>query len=370
MTCAHCGHPVTDEAYRYCSECGEPLDGQGDEAGDERYGTEEDGEGDPNAGEYGDGDYSDQAWEAPPPSAMEQASVGLALVLAPVRDVAGQVGDAIESVLDDPRLRSHLPGESLTMLGLGLVVLALLLSLVPFVMGIGFVGSSLVLLAGVLVALNEWRGVTPPGTLPPALDNLPEETQHPGISQAFAALVCTQALLMMGFGLVSIVWLLAAIVLGFDQGRRFFASAEEEDQEAGGFRQGLDRWVVVGASLCTFALLLPWVRSNMPRAGLSGGEQPLATFTQLCLVVLAAFALRRRGLSALHPIVLVVMAVWLTLWFFLNMSAYTVGPWFFLLGLLMLDAVVVLHFLQMRGDRQPGADAATREPASDVDYQG
>jgi len=368
MTCAHCGHPVTDEAYRYCSECGEPLDGQAEEAGDESQGSEEYGEGDGNGGEYGDGDYSDEAWEAPAPSAFEQASEGFAKMFAPLRDVAGQVGDSIEGVLDDPRLRSYLPGESLTMLGLGLVGLALLLALVPFVMGIGFIGSSVMLLAGVLVALNEWRGVKPPGTLPPALENLPEETQHPGIAQAFAALVCTQALIMMGFGLVSILWLLAAIVLGFDQGRRFFASAEEDD-EAGGSSQGLDRWVVVGASLCTFALLLPWVRSNMPRAGLSGGEQPLATLTQLCLVVLAAFALRRRGLSALHPIVLVGMAVWLTLWFFLNMSAYTAGPWFFLPGLLMLDAVVVLHFLPSRQDQAPGADAA-QEPASDVDYQG
>jgi hypothetical protein len=367
MTCAHCGHPVTDEAYRYCSECGEPLDGQGDEAVDESYGTEESTEGE---GDYGDGDYGDQSWDAPPPSALDKASAGLAMALVPVRDVAGQVGDAIESVLDDPRLRSRLPGESLTMLGLGLVALALLLSLVPFVVGIGVIGSSVMLLAGALVALNEWRGVTPPGTLPPALENLPEETQHPGIAQAFAALVCTQALLMMGFGLVSILWLLAAIVLGFDQGRRFFASAEEEDVEAGGFRQGLDNWAVVGASLCTFALLLPWVRSNVATVGLSGAEQPLATFTQLTLVVLAAFALRRRGLSALHPIVLVVMAVWLTMWFFLNMSPYTVGPWFFLPGLLTLDAVVVLRFLPPRSDRQPAEDSATEEPASDVDYQG
>lgn len=368
MTCAHCGHPVTDEAYRYCSECGEPLDDQGGGAGDGSDGTEE-----YNEGDYGEGDPGDYQWEAPPPSAFERMSEGAAKVLAPVRDVAGQVGDSIEGVLDDPRLRSYLPGGSLTMLGLGLVTLALLLSLVPFVMGIGPIGSSVMLLGGVLVALNEWRGVTPPGTLPPSLENLPEETQHPGIAQAYAALVCTQALLMMGFGLISILWLLAAIVLGFDQGRRFFASAEEEedDLEAGGYRQRLDRWVVVGASVCTFALLLSWVRSNVPMSGLSGGEQPLATFTQLTLLLLAAFALRRRGLSALHPIALVIMAVWLTMWFFLNMSPYTVGPWFFLPGLLTLDAVIVLHLLQLRQGRERGDDSVPgEEPASDVDFQG
>jgi hypothetical protein len=368
MTCAHCGHPVTEEAYLYCSECGEPLEGQGEEVVDATDGTEDYGEGAYSEEYAGDGAYE---WDAPPPpSALEQMSEGLAKVLAPVRDVAGQVGDAIEGLLDDPRLRSRLPGESLTMLGLGLVALALLLSLVPFVAGIGRIGSSVMLLAGVLVALNEWRGVNPPGTLPPSLENLPEETQHPGISQAFAALVCTHALLMMGFGLVSILWLLAAIVLGFDQGRRFFAFTEEDELEAGPFRQGMESWVVVGASVCTFSLLLAWVHSNKPGLGLSGAEQPLATFTQLTLVLLAAFALHRRGLSALHPIVLIIMGVWLPLWFFLNMSVYTVGPWLFLLGLLMIDAVIVAHFLQLYRGNAPVEEAPPEEPASDVDYQG
>ena len=368
MTCAHCGHPVSDEAYRFCVECGEPLEVSQDDVGYEGAGPEDYNEG----GEGG--------WEAPPPSGFERASETFSRVFGPLRDVAGQLGETIAGLLDDPRLRSWLPGGSLTLLGLGLVGLALLLSLLPFVQGLGWMGSTVMFLGGALVAVNEVRLVTAPSvqevrtaaahTLPSALENLPEETRHPGIAWAYAALVCTQALLMMGFGLVSIVWLLAAIVLGFDQGRRFFASAEEEDFEAGGFRQPLDGWAVVGASLCTFALLLPWVRSNVATVGLSGAEQPLATFTQLTLVVLAAFALRRRGLSALHPIVLVVMAVWLTMWFFLNMSPYTVGPWFFLPGLLTLDAVVVMRFLPPRSDRPPAEDAATEQPASDVDYQG
>jgi hypothetical protein len=372
MTCAHCGHPVSNEAYRYCVECGEPIEGLGDDAGYGDSGTE-----DYNAGGEADGSYEEAA---PPATGLELASGMLILVLAPIRNVAEQFCAAIGGVLDDPRLRSRLPGESLTLLGLGLVGLALLLSLLPFVQGIGLVGSTVMLLGGALVGVNEWRLVTAPGTqevrtaaahsLPPALENLPRETQHPGIARAYAALAFTHALLMMGFGLISVLWLLAAIVLGFDQGRRFFASEEYEGYlDAGTFHPNLDRWAVVGANVCTFALLLPWVRSNVPMSGLSGGEQPLATFTQFSLVLLAAFALRQWGLSTLHPIVPVIMAVWLTLWFFLMMSVYTVGPWIFLVGLLMVDAAIALRFLKPRQDRA-GEGTPSEEPAPDVDYQG
>jgi hypothetical protein len=381
MNCSHCGQPIPDETYGVCLECGHPVEGAGDEAsntGDENPGSE-----DYNAADYGTGDES-YAYEPPPPSPFERLSEVLAMALAPFRDIAGQIGDAIAGVLDDPRLRSRLPGGSLSLLGLGLVSLALLLSVLPAVPGIGLPGSLVMLLGGVLVAVNEWRVISQPGmqefrteeahALPAALENLPEETQHPGIAQAYAALTCTHALLMLGYGPISLVWLLAALVLGYEQGQRFFATSEEEDYDylyEGSLRQRLNRWVVVGVAVCSFALLFPWVRSNTAFFGASGGEQPLATFTQLTLVLLASFALRQRGLAAVHPVVLVIMGVWLTMWFFLMMSPYTAGPWVFMPGLLTLDAVIVLHLVQQRreGDVGSGTDEV-EEPASDVDYQG
>lgn len=374
MQCSNCGHSVSDEANSFCTECGEPLkaaEGDASSTGDESYGAE-----DYNAGDY---DYSDESYsweEPPPPSLFARMDEALSKVLAPVKDVAGQTWEAVQGVMDAPGLRSRLPGGSLTLLGLGSVGLALLLSAIPFVAGIGFIGAGVMLLGGALVAINEWRIISQPGaqefrteaarTLPSSLENLPEETQHPAIAQAYAALTLTHALLMLGTGLVSLLWLLAALVLCYEQGRTFFAAPEEDyDPDAGSLRQRLNRWVVVGAIVCTFSLLLPWARGNGVLFGLSGGEQPLATFTQLTLVLLACFALRHRGLASLHPIVLVLMAVWLTMWFFLMMSPYTVGPWFFLPGLLTLDAVIVLHLFQLRRGGEPEA-----EVASDVDYQG
>ncbi|HEX8440499.1 hypothetical protein [Archangium sp.] len=381
MNCSHCGQPIPDATYGVCLECGHPIEGAGDDAsntGDEGAGSE-----DYNAADYGTGDESYADEEPPPPSPFERLSEVLALALAPVRDVAGQIGDAIAGVLDDPRLRSRLPGGSLSLLGLGLVGLALLLSALPFVPGIGLPGSVVMVLGGVLVAVNEWRVISQPGVqefrteearaLPSALENLPEETQHPGIAQAYAALTCTHALLMLGFGPVSLLWLLAALVLGYEQGQRFFAASEADYDYLyeGSLRQRLNRWVVVGVVVCSFSLLLPWARSSTAFLGASGGEQPLAAFTQFTLLLLASFALRQRGLASLHPIVLVIMAVWLTMWFFLMMSPYTAGPWVFMPGLLTLDAVIVLHLVQQRrGDLEEGSMEAAEEPASDVDYQG
>lgn len=359
MNCSNCGHNLGNEELYFCPECGHELQG-----GDANQGS----------GDYNQGDYG---WDPPPPSPLERLEAVLSKVAVPVLGVAGQAGAAFQSVLDDPRLRSRLPGGSLTLLGLGLVGLALLLSFIPFVAGVGFIGSTVVLLWGALVAVNEWRLISRPGAqepgappvpaLPQSLANLPRDTRHPGIAQTFALLTCTYALLMLGYGPISLVWLLAAVVLGYDQGWRYFADGSEDssglDEGPTGLRP--HRWVVAGAVLCTFALLLPWTRGTLQVPSLSGGEQPLSVLTQYTLLLLACSAVRHRGLSAFHPLLLILAAVWLTMWFVLNMSAYAVGPWFFLPGLLMVDASIVRHLLPRRGGESP-----EQEAASDLDLQG
>ncbi|WNG40700.1 hypothetical protein F0U61_48685 [Archangium violaceum] len=368
MKCAHCSHPISDESLGFCTECGQLLEtpGGGFSGGGERDFSED----------YNAGDYNpDSSWDAPPPSAAERLEQLLSKVAGPVGAVAGQVGGVFQDVLDNPRLRSLVPGGSLTLLGLGVVWLALVLSLLPFVMDIGFISSWVMLLMGVLVAVNEWRlisqpevqvpGSAPLRRLPSSLENLPEDTQHPGIAQAFALLTCTYALLMLGYGPISLVWMLAALMIGYDQGRIYFAEgpAEEMDLYSPGPR--LHRWVVVGVVLCSFSLLLAWGRSTLRAPGLSGAEQPLSVLTQGALLLLACSAVKHRGLSALHPLALILMGVWLTLWFFLMMSPYAVGPWFYLPGLLLLDAVIVFHLVRLgRGD------TPAEEPASDMDMQG
>jgi hypothetical protein len=368
-SCSNCGYNFGDEVQYFCPECGQEVPGS-----DADY----DGQGD-----YGQGDYDYNAdgasWEPPPPSPFARLEELLTKVSVPVLAVAGQAGAAFRSVLDDPRLRSHLPGGSLTLLGLGLVALALLLSVIPFVPGIGILGSVMVLVWGALVAVNEWRFLSQPEAqepgipavrpLPPSLANLPRDTRHPGIAQTFALLTCTYAVLMLGLGPISLVWMLAATVLGYDQGWRYFADRPEDTGGEDSSSPRLYRWVVVGVVLCTFALLLPWTRGTLQIPGLSGGDMPLSSLTLFTLLLLACSGVRHRGLSAFHPLLLILAAVWLTMWFVLNMSAYAVGPWFFLPGLLAVDAAIVRHLtLLLRGGQHPGENPE-QALASDLDPQ-
>ncbi|AKJ07916.1 hypothetical protein ATI61_107360 [Archangium gephyra] len=360
-SCSSCGHPFGDEVQYFCPECGQEVPGS------ESYG------GDPGAGEY-DYNADGASWEPPPPSPLARLEEVLSKVSVPVLAVVGQVGAAFRSVLDDPRLRSQLPGGSLTLLGLGLVALALLLSVIPVVPGVGF-GALVVLPWAALVAVNEWRlisapeaqepGSRPVPPLPPALATLPRDTRHPGIAQTFALLICTYAVLMLGLGPISLVWMLAGAVLGYDQGWRYFSDRGEDTEGGPGPR--LHRWVVAGVVLCTFALLLPWTRGTLQVPGLSGGDMPLSTHTLFTLLLLACSGVRHRGLSAFHPLLLILAAVWLMMWFMLNMSAYAVGPWFFLPGLLAVEAAIVRHLTLLRGG---GNTVEQQEAASDLDLQG
>jgi hypothetical protein len=365
-SCSSCGHPFGDEVQYFCPECGQEVPGNESHGG----------------GEYGGGEYDyntdGASWEPPPPSPFARLEEVLSKVSVPVLAVAGQVGAAFRSVLDDPRLRSHLPGGSLTLLGLGLVALALLLSVIPVVPGIGALGALVVLPWGALVAVNEWRllsepgalepGTRPVGPLPPALASLPRDTRHPGIAQTFALLICTYAVLMLGLGPISLVWMLAGAVLGYDQGWRYFSDrGEDSDGVEGGSGPRLHRWVVAGVVLCTFALLLPWTRGTLRIPGLSGGDMQLSTHTLFTLLLLACSGVRHRGLSAFHPLLLILAAVWLMMWFMLNMSAYAVGPWFFLPGLLAVEAAIVRHLMLLRGG---GDTVEQQDAASDLDLQG
>lgn len=384
MNCSKCGHSITDASLGFCTECGELLESMGGDAsggqGSEDYNAGDYNAGDYNAGNDGGDDYNpDFAWEPPPPSGLERMEQLLSKVAEPVGAVARQVGEAFQGVLEHPSVRGVLPGGSLTLLGLGLVGLALLLSAIPGLQGIGRFGGGVMFVMGLLVAVSEWRLRSQPETqeegyallppLPAALENLPADLRHPVIGQVFALLTCTHALLMFGHPL-SVVWMLAALVLGYDLGRGYFADPPEDsyDLEAGTRGIRLHRWVVVGVVICSFSLFFSWTRGTLQVPALSGAEQPLSTLTQGTLLLLACSAVRHRGLSGFHPLGLILMGVWLTLWFFLMMNVYAVGPWLYLPGLLLLDAVIVFHFVQLR--RGGDGEYVEQEPASDMDMQG
>jgi hypothetical protein len=287
----------------------------------------------------------------------------------------------VQSVLEDPRLRGRLPGRSLALLGAGLVALAVLLSMLPFFEGIG-VGWSLVMLAGAL--LIGARELHSAGRLLPApVIQAARVAEHPLFLPAFTVLTFVQAILTLSFGIVPLLWLLAAVVLGYDQRREISSWVAEQGAPSPADKR-LGRWVLGGALVCVVALFFSWgyagggyflggiqqVRERditmdgfvreyqdrysyrftpmmnwVPAYAASGRGRPLVSGVLLGLGGLVVLTRGRRIRSALPPWVLPVLAGFVTLWGLAGLAS-TLGPWLFLAGAILVDVAVFRDFQQ------------------------
>ncbi|WP_426744642.1 zinc ribbon domain-containing protein [Myxococcus faecalis] len=215
-SCPHCGQPLSDARVFACPSCGQSV-------GASARGTEL------------------------PDDAAESA-----------RRAAEATGRAVRTVLEDPRLRERLPGGSLPLLGSGLVAAAVLLPGLPFISGTIGIPWSVVMLGGsLLLGAREWSAAGRP--VPPLLEQLARMAASATFLLLYTSLVITFAFLSLGLGLVPLVWVAAAVVLGYVQWRVFQASAAAmpELRPAPGAAR-LKRWVLGGAAVCAVSLLLTW----------------------------------------------------------------------------------------------------------------
>lgn len=295
------------------------------------------------------------------------------------RRAAGHTGQAVQSVLEDPRLRERLPGRSLALLGAGLVALAVLLSVLPFFSGIG-VGWSLVMLAGsLLVGARELHAAG--RALPAPVVQAARWAEHPLFLPVFTVLTFVHAILTLSIGIVPLLWLIAAVVLGYDQRRTLASFMAEQGAPAAAERQ-LARWVLGGTLLCVGALFFSWgyggggyfaggiqqvherdiimdgfgrehedrfsYRYNpmmnwVPAYQASGRGRPLVSGVLLGLGGLVVLTRGRRIRSEVPPWVLPVLAGIVTLWGLTGLAS-ALGPWLFLAGAILVDVAVVRDF--------------------------
>jgi hypothetical protein len=356
MFCAHCGQSLPTPPGRFCAHCGQAT----------------------------------TATETPPegrrdgPRLPPEVSRAAASAANATRRAAGHTAAAVQNVLEDPRLRERLPGRSLALLGAGLVALAILLSLLPPFSGIGWFWSVLMLAGSVLIGARELRAAG--RILPTPLVRAAQVAEHPHFLPLFTLLTFVQAFMVLSLGVVPLLWLLAALVLGYDQRHALrpllFSPGTPEQQRLG-------RWVLVGALVCVTSMwLLTWGYSG---GGFLGGFQPYHTremqmdgFTRnyvdhyefrydsmvnymppyatsgrarpwSALVVLALGALvvltRARPVE-LHryPWLLPALAGGITLWAVLGLVSRP-GPWLFLAGAVLIDVAVVRGFRTSRATR-------------------
>jgi hypothetical protein len=296
------------------------------------------------------------------------------------RRAAGQTAQAVRSVLEDPRLRERIPGRSLALLGAGFVALAVLLSWLPFFPGMQVGWGVVMLVSAVLVGVRELHAAG--RSLPEPVLRVARRTEHPLFLPAFTVLTCVQAFLSLSLGLVPLLWLLAAIVLVYDQ-RRALSALVAEQGTPSPEEVRLGRWVLLGTLVCAVALFFTWgsrggysfggfqpvhvrewtmdgfgkeyedhyeYRYDMfanyaPGYATSGRGRPLASLAVLALGGLVVLTRGRQARASLPPWLLPVLAGAVTLWGVTGLASH-LGPWLFLAGTLLIDLAVARPFMQ------------------------
>lgn len=176
------------------------------------------------------------------------------------QDYAARAGDEFERVVENSAILDRVPGRSVTLLGVGLVVAAIALSLLPSLSGVGLMWSTVMLIGAAAVAIPELRragtdvrGVEVPGAL-----------RHPLLPPAYAALVGVHAFLLLRIGIVPLLWLAAAVLLAWDQYRKAAAAPDGFVRHFDIRRawHGYRRNVTAGVALCLGSLFLTWGQSS------------------------------------------------------------------------------------------------------------
>ncbi|HET6765347.1 MAG TPA: hypothetical protein VFH27_16790 [Longimicrobiaceae bacterium] len=287
---------------------------------------------------------------------------------ARMRDAA----ERLERAVNEAPVLDHVPGRSLTLAGVGVMAVAIVLSWLPGWYGVGLPWSVLMLALGAAVAVRELKAA---GREVSGAERLPPVLGHPLLPPAFAALVALHALRLLGFGIVQGLWLVAALLLGYDQYRRAAASraglAGRWDLRQAW--RGNRRWIALGVGLCVLSLFFTWasasghftggrsynyayrsdsngnsgyaygwdynpVQSYWPGYDMSGRNQGLVMLAMIALLALLLWAASRRSAEAdgsaprkASPLVPGLLLGFLFLWWWTH-AENGAGVWMFALG--------------------------------------
>jgi hypothetical protein len=374
MQCNECGESAKDITLRYCENCGAkmpmPPPGTTRTTGTRRSLTTT---GRPRVVPARlpphDDDTEEQSVSphvARPADRDEQTDPGLPA--APARPAA--------PAYDGPVWLAHVPGHSPTVLGLGLVGLAIFLSILPFFSGVGPLWTLLVLVGGGLLTVRELRAA---GLSHPALDWVPAPWLGPLLPALVTVLLVALAVRMLSLGLTPLLWLGGAGLVAHDQYRKVYVGEQGFSHffEPRQLLRGPSLVALVGVGVCLLALFLTWTPSTPPRRAVSSGapsqlrmmdpppgvssyelpnsagwdQSPAVVLELLLLGVLALLALHpeepRPSWLRLAPVGVVAVG---TIWVLVSLltQGLAVGPFVFLGGLVAVGVVSVRELLAAR----------------------
>jgi hypothetical protein len=251
MRCKECGEGARDETLRYCENCGAKMP------------------------------------PPPPPGTIRRTSTGVGALTTgrarstaaavrdiPARDEAEDTDPGLHALpkappYDGPVWLEHVPGHSPSVAGVGLLAVALVLSIFG---GVGSFWSLVVVMGGWWVTAREMREA---GQRHALVDWVPDTLVHPAVPALFTVVVAALALRMLGVGLTSMLWLAAAALLAYDQYRKVYAGPKGWSRlfEPRALLRGTAPMALGGVALCLLALFLTWVPTGTTR---SAGPVPLA----------------------------------------------------------------------------------------------
>ena len=176
-----------------------------------------------------------------------------------LRAYAAQGSAAFERAVETAPILDRVPGRSVTLVGTGLVALAIGVSMLPSYSGVGMTWSAIMLAGAAVVSVRELEGAGGASPVP-----LPAALRHPLVAPAYAAVVMLHAFLLLQIAIVPLLWLSAAVLLGWDQYRR---AARTQDGFVHQFDlrrawQGYRRNVTVGVGLCLASMFMTWGQSS------------------------------------------------------------------------------------------------------------
>ena len=256
MQCPECGESARDMSLRYCENCGAkmpaaPVRGTGTRPALTSTGTQR-------------GTGSRPALPAP------GSSRGTGSSRAVTRDASEPARSAPRPMeLDDhtdpgvssprydgPVLLTHVPGHSPSVLGLGLLMLAVVFGIA--LSGVGPLWSLAVIVGGYLVMARE---MIQAGQKNAWVDWVPESLLRPVVPAVYTVVVVALAIRMLGLSLTALLWLGGAAMLVYDQGPKVFLGPKGFGRhfEPRQLVRGVAPVMLAGVVLCLVALFLTWV---------------------------------------------------------------------------------------------------------------
>jgi hypothetical protein len=163
-----------------------------------------------------------------------------------------------------PKWLASVPAHSRSVVGVGVLGLALVLSILPFFANAGWLGSLLALAAGVLLVARELREA---GESPGFTQAVPEALLRPEATALCTAVLAALAVRMLGAGLVPLLWLAGTGLVVHDQWRKVLAGPDGVVARWLEPRQLLRMPGVVGlggVAVCLLALFAPWGMVRTP----------------------------------------------------------------------------------------------------------